>query len=84
MSCSTVFKSCQDDGRKMMKRCCNGTPFTSERISNSDRARTRNRLISRPEPIIIELIFQALLSGFNHSSQQYTDDGQMTCDFMAF
>ena len=40
--CSTVFKSCQDDGREIMK-LCNVTPFTSEKISASDRARTRDR-----------------------------------------
>ena len=33
-SCSTVFKSYQDDGRLIMKGLCNGTPFVVKKISS--------------------------------------------------
>ena len=35
MSFETVFQSCQDDGRMIMKGCVQGTPFMIEKVPAS-------------------------------------------------
>ena len=43
----TVFQSCQDDGRVIIKAVCNGSPFTAAKISTCSGSRIRECLISR-------------------------------------